>query len=295
MVLNVSGRTDIVAFYSKWFMNRYEEGFVDVRNPFYPKLVNRIYFDDVDLILFCTKNPTPILNFLDQIKQPILFHVTITPYHKEIEPNVPDKKSVISSVRELSKIIGIDHIVVRYDPILVSNKYDIEYHKKAFEKLCRLLDGYVECIVISFLDLYKNVEKNKKVLQYRAFLEDDYKRLGLYFSKTAKNHHIRVQTCAEQRNLLEYGFNHGECLSHKLAFKLTGKTYPNWKARKNKHCKCVQMVDVGSYNSCMHLCKYCYANYNESEILENMKKHDPTSSLLIGSLDASDFIKIRRK
>ena len=87
MILNVSGRTDIVAFYSKWFMNRYNEGYVDVRNPFYPKLVSRIYFDDVDMIVFCTKNPIPILNYLDKINKPIIFQVTLTPYGKDIEAN----------------------------------------------------------------------------------------------------------------------------------------------------------------------------------------------------------------
>ena len=80
MVLNVSGRTDVVAFYTDWFMKRYEEGFVDVRNPFNPKLVSRIDFNDVDLILFCTKNPIPILDKIKKIDKPILFHVTLTPY-----------------------------------------------------------------------------------------------------------------------------------------------------------------------------------------------------------------------
>ena len=84
MILNVSGRTDIVAFYSKWFINRYEKGYVDVRNPFNPKLVSRIFFKDVDAILFCTKNPIPILNYLNKIEKPIIFHVTLTPYKKDI-------------------------------------------------------------------------------------------------------------------------------------------------------------------------------------------------------------------
>ena len=92
MILNVSGRTDIVAFYSKWFINRYREGYVDVRNPFYPKNVSRIYFDDVDLILFCTKNARPIIPYLSEIKKNIIFHVTLTPYKKDVEPNVKDKK-----------------------------------------------------------------------------------------------------------------------------------------------------------------------------------------------------------
>ena len=46
-------------------MNRIKEGFVDVRNPFNKKLVSRIYFEDVDLILFCTKNPIPILDKIE--------------------------------------------------------------------------------------------------------------------------------------------------------------------------------------------------------------------------------------
>ena len=108
MILNVSGRTDIVAFYSTWFMKRYKEGFVDVRNPFNPKLVSRIYFEDVDVIMFCTKNPIPILNYLKEIKKPILFHVTLTPYMKDIEPNLPPKKEIIEAIKKLSKIVGID-------------------------------------------------------------------------------------------------------------------------------------------------------------------------------------------
>ena len=84
MILNVSGRTDIVAFYSKWFLNRLKEGYVDVRNPFNPNLVSRIDFDDVDLILFCTKNPIPIVDKLGDIKIPYIFYVTITPYKDDI-------------------------------------------------------------------------------------------------------------------------------------------------------------------------------------------------------------------
>ena len=130
MILNVSGRTDVVAFYSDWFMNRYKEGFLDVRNPFNKKLVSRIYFDDVDLILFCTKNPIPIIDKLKYINKPILFQVTLTPYRNDIEPNVIDKNKIIDAIKEISKIVGIDNLTVRYDPIFLSDKYNIEYHIK---------------------------------------------------------------------------------------------------------------------------------------------------------------------
>ena len=295
MILNVSGRTDIVAFYTKWFIKRYQEGYVDVRNPFYPKLVSRIFFKDVDLIVFCTKNPKPIIPFLKYIKQPIIFHVTITPYKKDIEPYVPIKKEVINSVKEISKIIPKEYLYIRYDPVFLSNKYNLDYHIKAFDRLCTLLDGYVSKIIISFLDNYKNVQNNLRYLQVKNFSDEDYKKLGLNFSRIAKEHHIIVQTCGEKKDLVEYGFIKDECLSRSLAYKLTGKNFPRWQARNNKNCNCANMVDIGSYNSCLHLCKYCYANYDESSIKANVLQHDVNSSLLIGNLNNDDIIKIRRK
>ena len=174
MILNVSGRTDIVAFYTDWFMNRYHEGFVDVRNPFNPKLVSRIDFSDVDAILFCTKNPIPILNKINEINKPIIFHVTLTPYKKDIEPNVPPKGEIVEAVKKLSKIIGKDNLVIRYDPVFISAKYTLDYHIRAFENLCSLLDGYVSKILISFLDDYKNVRKNEKVLNFKELEESEF-------------------------------------------------------------------------------------------------------------------------
>jgi hypothetical protein len=131
MVLFVSGRTDIIAFYTKWFLNRLNEGFVDVRKPFNPNLVSRINFNDVDLILFCTKNPIPIVNDLAKIQKPFLFHVTITPYKNDIEPYAPSKTKVIEAVKEISKQIGKENIVIRYDSIFISDKYHL---KRAFNR-----------------------------------------------------------------------------------------------------------------------------------------------------------------
>ena len=295
MILNVSGRTDIVAFYTEWFMNRYKEGYVDVRNPFNENLVSRINFDDVDLIMFCTKNPLPIIKYLKDIKEPIIFHITLTPYNKDVEKGVINKKMIIEGIREISKIIGKENVYVRYDPVFLNEKYNIEYHKKAFDRMCKLLNGYVEKIIISFIDDYKNVRKNLNILKIKEFTEEDYKEIGLSFSKSGKENNMTVQTCFEDKNLVEYGFIKGDCLSHELAFKLTGKTYGKWKARKGNKCNCVEMVDIGVYNSCKHFCAYCYANFDEKKVLKNYEKHDQNSSLLIGKLKAKDTIKERKK
>lgn len=296
MILFVSGRTDIVAFYSDWFMNRYREGFVDVRNPFNPKMISRINFCDVDAILFCTKNPIPILKYIKEIDKPIVFHITITSYKDDIEPNVPSKTSVIDAIKELSKLLGKDSIVVRYDPIFINNKYTIDYHIKAFDKLCSLVEGYVDRILVSFIDEYKNVRKNERYLCYRELTEDDYKMIGRCFSKSANNHNLRVHTCFEDRDLSEYGFDKDECMSKELAYKLTGKVFKReWKARKGGKCHCVEMVDIGVYNSCKHFCKYCYANYDELQVINNYGKHNTKSSLLIGELNEDDIIKVRKQ
>lgn len=295
MILNVSGRTDIVAFYTSWFMKRLNMGFVDVRNPFYPKRISRINFSDVDGIVFCTKNPIPILNKLDNIKIPFVFHVTLTPYKKDIEPNVPSKGKVIEAIKKLSKKIGKAKIWVRYDPVFINDNYSLEYHVKNFDRMCELLDGYVSKIIISFLDMYQNVRYNLPYLKPKTLTEEDYKVIGTSFYNSAKKHGMTVQTCAEKRNLSEYGFKVSDCVTKEVAKALTGKTkFKTWTAR-GKKCKCVSMVDIGEYNTCMHMCRYCYANYNEKNVKENIKKHNPSSSLLIGNISNTDTVKIRMK
>ena len=128
------------------------------------------------------------------------------------------------------------------------------------------------------------------------FSFEDYKIIGESFSKSAREHNLIVHTCFEDRDLCEYGFSKGECLSHELAFKLTSKLYKKeWRARKGKKCHCVEMVDIGVYNSCKHFCKYCYANFDEKCVNSNYKLHHENSSLLIGELKDTDIIKLRIK
>ena len=164
-----------------------------------------------------------------------------------------------------------------------------------FPPYAKELNDYRQALVKGFIDNYKNVKRNEKYLKFRELNEKDYEIIGKKFSEIAKNHNMTVQTCFEDRNLGEYGFKIGECISHQLAFKLTGKTYKNWTARKERKCNCVQMVDIGYYNSCKHFCKYCYANYDEKIVNKNCKKHNPKSSLLIGEIESDNIIKERIK
>ena len=284
MIINASGRTDVVAYYMDWFVNRWNEGYFDVRNPFNPKLVSRIYVSDIDMIVFCTKNPLHLLDTIHLFSVPIQLQVTITGYFNDIEPQVPDKREVIECIKKLSTYLGKENVCVRYDPILLNSKYDADYHIRAFNKLCKMLNGHVSKMIVSFVDEYKNVRDNH--LDYHEPSQEEYLKLKEAFEKND----IKIVSCME--NKYQIGDETDCCVSIKYAFERTGKLFKEWKARD---CHCVEMVDTGAYNSCLHGCKYCYANFDSKQISKNHMLHDPKSSLLIGQLSLDDQIKIRRK
>ncbi|MBQ4342962.1 MAG: DUF1848 domain-containing protein [Erysipelotrichaceae bacterium] len=292
MILNASGRCDICGYFMPWLMNRIKEGYADVRNPFYPHLVHRIPFEQVEGIVFCTKNPIPALGVLEKIPWPMLFHVTLTPYIENMEPCVPDKRLIIEAIHELSEKLGKDYVIVRYDPILISDQYTVSYHQMMFERMCSHLEGKVETIIISFLDLKKNTRINQKVYQYRKPSVEEIHEMCAAFSCSAKKHGMMIQTCAEEIDLSVYEIHNVPCFSEEIAYFLTGALKKR-KRGQREECKCISTVDLGAYNLCLHGCRYCYANYDEKMIRHNMKLHDPTSSLICGHLQKDDEIRIR--
>lgn len=292
MILNTGNRTDIPAFYSEWLLNRIKEGFVYVRNPFYREQVTKYSMDPkvVDCLAFCTKNPHPMiphLKELDKYKQ--FWFVTITPYGKDIEPNVPDKKQVISDFKELSKHLGKNAVQVRYDPIIINDKFDVNMHIRCFEKLMSELKGYTEDCTISFLDLYEKVKRNAKDL--RPPNEEEQHRLAKAFAEIGKKNNITIRGCCERDFLKDYGIDITGCMSKEIVEKAIGnKLNAPKNGSKREGCNCLMGNDIGAYNTCMHLCRYCYANYNEELVKENVKKHNPESPFLIGDLEPDDKI-----
>ena len=164
MIINTGMRTDIPAFYSEWLMNRIHEGFVYVRNPYYRLQVSKYSLSPnvVDCLAFCTKNPYPMLKYLDELKEKynMFWFVTITPYGKDLEPNVPQFEKVIEDFKILSNKIGKNAVALRYDPILINKEYSVEKHVEMFDLFAKSLKGYTEDVTISFLDLYEKVKRN---------------------------------------------------------------------------------------------------------------------------------------
>lgn len=298
MIISVSRRTDIPAFYSEWFFNRIKAGFVDVVNPMNPNQISRIDItpNKVDCFVFWTKDATPMMNRLDELSEyKYYFQYTITPYNKDAEPGLLNKKKIIENFKDLSKKIGKDKIIFRYDPIFLTKKYSIKYHCEAFEKLCRELNGFTEKCVISFIDLYKKTEKNTKSLNIIPMNITHIEKIAKEFSLISSKYGIKIETCAENYNLEQYGISSGKCIDDKLISEILNCNLNVKKDRDQREiCGCVKSIDIGQYNTCKHHCLYCYANFNYKQVEERCLKHNPQSSLLIGELNVDSKISIKK-
>ena len=292
MIYHASMRTDIPAFYSEWFYRRIQAGWFAVRNPYNDQSVVRHSLSPnvTDLLMFCTKNPQPMLSRLDMLNgYPQSWNVTITPYGHDIEPNVPPKSDVIDSVRYLAAAIGRDSIAWRYDPILITDKYPVEYHIHAFGKIAAMLKNSVSSVIISFVSIYPKLRTLAPFIR-EVTSEEKHIIIGR-FSEIAKKCGIPLKLCAEPHiydpNIIDQsGCETLAGLEKKIGCSIR---LPHTKP-KRPHCQCYLGIDMGSYNSCPHLCRYCYANNQTHEVTAAFNGHDPLSPILIGTIQNGEMI-----
>lgn len=298
MIINIGNRTDIPAFYSRWFMNRFRAGYIMVRNPYAPQNITKypLVPDVIDILCFGTKNPEPMLKYLKELSSYRQFwSVTITPYGKDIEPNVPHFDDIISSFRELSETIGINCVSWRYDPIFINGRYSLDFHLSAFSAMCRKLSGFTDNCVISFIDTYEKTRKNFPGVKSVSY--ENQVAIVSEFVRIASPYGIKIMTCCEDSSLAHYGADTTGCMSKQVLERACGFSLdiPSVSRLMTRDgCSCLIGNDIGAYNSCEHGCLYCYANYDRQTVLANMKKHDPESPLLIGRPGSEDIIRDSR-
>lgn len=302
MIISASRRTDIPAFYTDWFMNRVSDGYLLLRNPFNAHQVRRVSLSpqDVDLIVFWTRNAEkliPRLAELDSKGFRYYFQYTINGYPRTIDKSVPNPWRAIKTFVELSDLIGQKKVVWRYDPILVSNLSSIDEHKRVFEKLATALSGHTERVVISFVDIYKKVATNVgripniSVVQDFSNSENAY-ALAKFLSDIAKQYGMSIQSCAEEIDLQQQGIGHGKCIDDELIRDLFSIGVSSKKDKGQRlPCGCVESVDIGQYNTCLHGCQYCYATANQSLAQRNFERHNPLSPFLVGDIPEEDKIE----
>jgi DNA repair photolyase len=250
----------------------------------------------IDCIVFWSKNPKPMIDNLSLLKDyKFYFQFTLTPYEHDVEVKLPSKLEIIETFKKLSDMIGPQKVIWRYDPILINKKYNTAYHIDKFEKMASVLKGYTEKVTYSFIDFYKKITENIKLLEITEISTEEKNIIAQKFSEIAKDNNLLIDTCAEDIDLSKYGIRHACCIDDRLISKITGN---NLLVEKDKNqrleCGCVKSIDIGEYNSCSNGCVYCYANYSNNIVEKNIKKHIQSSPLLIGDVCPDDIVKERK-
>lgn len=298
MIISASRRTDIPAFYSSWLMNRIRAGFFYRVNPFNSNQVSGFSLkpEDVDAICFWTKNPKPLMPYLNELNERGLnyyFQFTLNPYSHKFEANVPALRERIDTFRELAGRIGPERVVWRYDPVILSSITPVSWHLDQVDKIAGQLKDSTRRLVFSFYDFYgKGQGRLNKALKGTGIsLEDmtapekaeELNQLTKGFKTIADRYNLHILSCSEDLDLSATGIEHGACIDGSLVQELFGGAASLIKDKNQRQaCGCVESVDMGMYNTCRFGCTYCYANFNEAMIDGNCRKHDLDSPSLLG-------------
>ncbi len=299
MILSVSRRTDIPACYPDWLFERLKEGYVLVRNPHNPRQIGRINIspETVDGIVFWTKNPGPMMGRLGELeKYPYYFQFTLTAYGPELERNLPSKNRVLIPLfQQLSKEIGKERVVWRYDPIFFGGSYTPEYHSRYFEVLAAKLAPYTEKCTVSFLDLYRKTERNLRGLAILPMTRELQIETVQRFAEIAKKYNIEIDACAEPLDFSKFGVPRARCIDKARLERIGHYKLKAGKDRNQRaECGCMESIDIGAYHTCVNGCLYCYANDSQEEAKRNFRRHDPAGPLLLGRIEEGDVIRERK-
>lgn len=309
IIISASRSTDIPAFHSKWFVNRLNKGYVKWTNPF-NQVPQYVSFEKTRVIVFWTKNAEPILPFLKEIENKGInyyFQFTLNDYEKEgLEPSVPKLDERIATFKKLSNIIGKNKVIWRFDPLILTDKISVEQLLNKIENVGNAINDYTNKLVISFADIeqYAKVKRNLTAagFNYKDFDTNNMEKICEGIQKINEPWGLEIATCAESLNFEKYNIKHNKCIDDDLLIKLFrndtvlmdflcpkkekkvglsafgGGSEPeiicdNLKDKgQRKECGCIVSKDIGQYNTCGHLCVYCYANYSEKVVRKNLSE-----------------------
>lgn len=315
LVISASRATDIPAFHSKWFMHRLNQGYCAWVNPFNRNQKTFISFSNCKVIVFWSKNPKPLIPYLDEISQKGInyyFQYTINDYEEEgLEPNVPRLDERIQTFIQLSEKIGKDKVIWRYDPIMRANSLSLDGILSRIDRIGKKINPYTKKLVFSFVDIlnYSKVTNNLNKANVQANELDNNERL--YFAQKLAEissrweSKLELATCAEIDNLSKFGISHNKCIDDVLICKICkgdeeiireyGKSPAQLSLLSNdssqikrlkdkgqrEECGCAPSKDIGAYNTCLHLCTYCYANHSRTAVMNNFEQLSMESESLL--------------
>ena len=293
MIISASRRTDIPAFYAEWMVRRLREGYCTVANPFNRNQVTRISLkpEDVDAIVFWTRNPRPLMPYLDELDSRgyrYYFQFTILGYPREIDAKSPPAATAVETFRELAERLGPKRVIWRYDPIVFTGITPPAFHQENFQRLAESLRGHTRRVVVSIVDMYRKIEKRLKKLEGTPAAicpcdAEDFGPLMRRLAELAGQNGMEIVSCAEEVDLRPFGILPGKCVDDRVIAEALGIEVPKTKdPTQRKACGCVVSRDIGMYESCLFGCEYCYATKSFDQARLNFDSHDPKSPSLLG-------------
>ena len=295
VIISASRRTDIPALYAKWFINRIRVGWCQVPNPLNLNQLSYVSLkpEDVDAIVFWSKNPAPIIGYLDELDDRgfrYYFQYSLNDYPKDFEPNIPALEERIETFRKISSHLGPRRIIWRYDPIIISNQTPLAFHREKFPKIAAALRGFTTRVMVSLVDYYQKANRRLSTLEGKGFRFDRDAAISRSICDLLKDladiarfNNMEIFTCAEERDFSEFGMPPGRCIDGKLLHELWSlhghdKKDPYQRAA----CMCVISKDIGINDTCIHGCPYCYSTRNLTLAQRRYSEHDPNAPVIWG-------------
>jgi hypothetical protein len=289
-VISVSRRTDIPAFYVEWFLRRLDAGFAEYRNPFGGQMYTvSLQPADVLAFVFWSRNYQPLLPHLDWIEQRGYrgyFHLTITGYPILLEPHAPTVQAALDSARRLAERYSPQHVLWRFDPLLISNQTPAAYLLEQFAQLASQLCGYTTRCYISFVDFYGKTRRNLGALTTHGLTcadptLEEKRALTAQLVALANTFQLKLYACCESGLLTIPGVQQAHCVDADLLQALFPEKFQPLKLAPTRDgCGCFASRDIGAYGTCIHGCRYCYANSHHQQAVTNYQQHQSERAFL---------------
>ena len=297
VIVSASRSTDIPAFYADWFFHRLKVGYSAWTNPF-NGVKSYVSYENTRFIVFWSKNPRPLLNHLDYLEERNIgcyIQYTLNDYEKEgLERGVPKLSERIDTFKQLVDKLGKGRVIWRFDPLLLTDDVfsyaDILSYRKVKANLEKNHIPYHEWTEPQMLEFAERLaELNKKWGYTLATCGEkvDLQQFGIEHNHCVDDALI-IRFAYKGKDLMDFLkvktfpmpvqnlFGESESLPED-AILLPNNTYATHGDNRDKgqrlFCGCIMSKDVGEYNTCPHLCEYCYANSSKEIAVRNWKEH----------------------
>ena len=286
MIISASYRTDIPAFYGRWFVNRLRAGWCRTVNPYggLPGFID-LSPGAVDGFVFWTRNLEPFAEGLEAVTAmgvPFVVQFTITGAPSALERSVIAPARAVAQLRRIRERWGPRAVVWRYDPIVFTSLTPAEWHEATFAALAACQCGVTDEVVVSMMQPYRKSVRNLDAaarahgFTWRDPPEDEKRALIERLAEIAQEHGMALTVCTQP----VLGGVSASCIDAGRLADVAGRPIRARRKGNRPGCVCSESRDIGAYETCPHGCVYCYAVTSRAIARQRLHQHDPEGEFL---------------